>query len=76
MIEFNAAAGLDNPTAAELRAAQSSIAYLGRPLLRQNRGMLANVVFRPRSSLLFSAEYCGCERLSYTMLAIVPSSST
>jgi len=56
-IEFNAAAGVDNPTAAEVRAAQASIAYLGSPLLVQNRGILANVVFRPRSSLLFSAEY-------------------
>ena len=56
-IEFNAAAGVDNPTAAELRAAQASVIYLGHPLLTQNRGILANVVFRPRSSLLFSAEY-------------------
>lgn len=56
-IEFNAAAGVDNPTAGEVRAAQASAAYVGGPLLVQNRGALANVVFRPRSSLLFSAEY-------------------
>jgi hypothetical protein len=56
-IEFNAAAGVDNPTGAEVRAAQASASYLGGPLLMQNRGILANVVFRPRSSLLFSAEY-------------------
>ena len=56
-IELNAAAGVDNPTAAEVRAAQASAAYLGGPLLIQNRGVLANIVFRPRSSLLFSAEY-------------------
>jgi hypothetical protein len=49
-LEFNAAAGLDNPTTAEVRSA-------GNPLLVQNRGALVNFVFRPRSSLLFSAEY-------------------
>jgi hypothetical protein len=49
-LEFNAAVGVDNPTAAEVRAT-------GNPLLVQNRGSLVNFVFRPRSSLLFSAEY-------------------
>jgi hypothetical protein len=49
-LEFNAAAGLDNPMASEVRAS-------GNPLLVQNRGALVNFVFRPRSSLLFSAEY-------------------
>ncbi len=49
-LEFNAAAGVDNPTAAEVRAS-------GNPLLVQNRGALVNLVFRPRSNLLFSAEY-------------------
>lgn len=56
-IEFNAAVGLDNPTAGEVRAASASQPYLFGPLFVQNRGILANVVFRPRSSLLFSAEY-------------------
>ena len=56
-IEFNAAAGVDNPTTSEVRAASASVTYLGGPLLVQNRGALANIVFRPRSSLLFSAEY-------------------
>ena len=49
-LELNAAVGLDNPTTAEVRTA-------GNPLLVQNRGALVNFVFRPRSSLLFSAEY-------------------
>ncbi len=49
-LEFNAAVGLDNPTTGEVRAS-------GNPLLVQNRGALVNFVFRPRSSLLFSAEY-------------------
>jgi hypothetical protein len=50
MLEFNVAAGVDNPTAGEVRAT-------GNPILVQNRGGLVNFVFRPRSSLLFSAEY-------------------
>jgi hypothetical protein len=49
-LELNAAVGLDNPTTAEVRAA-------GNPLFVQNRGVLVNFVFRPRSNLLFSAEY-------------------
>jgi hypothetical protein len=49
-LEFNTAVGLDNPMASEVRAS-------GNPLLVQNRGGLVNFVFRPRSSLLFSAEY-------------------
>jgi hypothetical protein len=56
-LEFNAAVGLDNPTTAEVRAAVASQPYLFGPLFVQNRGGLVNVVFRPRSSLLFSAEY-------------------
>jgi hypothetical protein len=49
-LELNAAFGLDNPTTAEVRAS-------GNPLFVQNRGGLVNFIFRPRSSLLFSAEY-------------------
>jgi hypothetical protein len=56
-LEFNAAVGLDNPTTREVRGAEASQPYLFGPLFVQNRGVLANVVFRPRSSLLFSAEY-------------------
>lgn len=55
-LEFNAAFGLDNPTAAEVRAGEASETYVG-PLLVQNRGILANFIFRPRSNLLFSTEY-------------------
>jgi hypothetical protein len=53
-LELNAAVGLDNPTTAEVRAA---VQAGGSPVLVQNRGALVNFVFRPRSSLLFSAEY-------------------
>ena len=56
-LEFNAAVGVDNPTTGEVRAAAASQPFLFSPLLVQNRGALANFVFRPRSSLLFSAEY-------------------
>ncbi len=56
-LELNAAFGLDNPTTAEVRAAAPSQSFLFGPLLVQNRGALVNFVFRPRSSLLFSAEY-------------------
>jgi hypothetical protein len=56
-IEFNVAAGLDNPTTAEVRAAAPSLPFLFSPLFVQNRGALVNAIFRPRSNLLFSAEY-------------------
>jgi hypothetical protein len=56
-LELNAAAGVDNPTTSEVRAAAASQPYLFLPLFVQNRGALANFVFRPRSNLLFSAEY-------------------
>ena len=46
-IEINTAFGVDNPYP------QS---YLGAPLSR-NRAGFANVIYRPRSDLLFSAEY-------------------
>jgi regulator of replication initiation timing len=55
-LEFNAAFGLDNPTTAEVRAAEASEAYLA-PILVQNRSGLVNFVYRPRSNLLFSTEY-------------------
>jgi hypothetical protein len=71
-LEFNAAVGLDNPTTAELRAATASLPYLFGPLFVQNRGALVNAVFRPRSNLLFSAEY---ERLRTSQLYDVKNSA-
>jgi hypothetical protein len=53
-LELNAAVGLDNPRTAEVR---TSVLAGGSPVLVQNRGGLVNFVFRPRSNLLFSAEY-------------------
>jgi hypothetical protein len=57
-LEFNAAFGIDNPTAGEVRAAAISETYPGvGTLLTQNRAGLVNFVYRPRSNLLFSTEY-------------------
>jgi hypothetical protein len=56
-LEFNAGFGIDNPTAAEARAAGISQLYGVGPLLTQNRAGLVNFVYRPRSNLLFSTEY-------------------
>jgi hypothetical protein len=55
-LELNGAFGLDNPYATDLRAFPSPQAY-GDPGLARNSGSFANVIFRPRSDLLFSAEY-------------------
>lgn len=56
-LEFNGAFGLDNPYANDLRAfASASQSYLPATLA-QNRGALANFIYRPRSNLLFSGEY-------------------
>ena len=55
-LEFNGAFGLDNPYATDLRAFPYAQAY-GNPGLARNFGSFANVILRPRSDLLFSAEY-------------------
>jgi hypothetical protein len=54
--EFNAAFGMDNPFAADLEYFTSSQAY-GDPNLARNKGSFGNMIYRPRSDLLFSAEY-------------------
>jgi hypothetical protein len=55
-LEFNGAFGLDNSYAADLRAFPFPQAY-GDPSLARNSGAFVNVILRPRSDLLFSAEY-------------------
>jgi hypothetical protein len=55
-VEFNAAFGLDNSYAADLKVFSNPMAY-GDPMLARNLGGFTNVIFRPRSDLLFSAEY-------------------
>jgi hypothetical protein len=55
-VELNAAFGIDNPYARDLNYFQQPQSYAGSPLSR-NRAGFANVIYRPRSDLLFSAEY-------------------
>jgi len=54
--EFNAAFGMDNPFASDLKYFPYAQAY-GDPELAKNQGSFANMIYRPRSDLLFSAEY-------------------
>ncbi len=58
-LEFNAAAGQDNPFASEVRAFPFAPYGSGTPAgsVARNQSGLLNVIFRPRSDLLFSAEY-------------------
>ncbi len=55
-LEINAAFGMDNPYAKDLNYFQYPQSYAGVPLSR-NRAGFANIIYRPRSDLLFSAEY-------------------
>ena len=54
--EFNAAFGMDNPYASDLKYFPYAQAY-GGPTLARNQGSFVNLIYRPRSDLLFSAEY-------------------
>ncbi|HLX86316.1 MAG TPA: hypothetical protein VKR59_20630 [Terriglobales bacterium] len=54
--EFNAAFGMENSYASDLRYFQYVHAY-GDPNLARNQGSFVNFIYRPRSDLLFSAEY-------------------
>jgi hypothetical protein len=55
-LEFNAAFGQDNPFAADLRAFSEPQSY-GDPSIARNQSALGNVIYRPRSDVLFSLEY-------------------
>jgi len=55
-LEFNAAFGMDNPYASDLKYFRYAQAY-GDPTLARNQGSFVNMIYRPRSDLLFSAEY-------------------
>jgi hypothetical protein len=63
-VEFNVAFGLDNPYAKDLEYFPSAYSY-GDPTLWRNRAGFANVIYRPRSDLLFSAEYRRIETNSF-----------
>jgi regulator of replication initiation timing len=54
--ELNAAFGLDNPFASDLKYFAYPQSY-GDPALARNQGSFVNMIYRPRSDLLFSAEY-------------------
>ncbi len=56
-LEFNAAVGLDNPFSTDIHAFAPHAQTFGDPTLIKNQGGFFNVIYRPRSDLLFSAEY-------------------
>ena len=55
-LEFNGVFGLDNPFSEDVRWFPAPIGPYGI-VLAANRSEMANVIFRPRSDLLLSAEY-------------------
>jgi hypothetical protein len=55
-IEINAAFGLDNPYAKDLEFFPNAFSY-GEVVFARNHAGFANIIYRPRSDLLFSAEY-------------------
>ena len=54
--EFNAAAGQDNPFSSDVNWANGVRGEFGR-LTARNREAFGNLIFHPRSNLVFSAEY-------------------
>lgn len=56
VVQFNAGYGLDNPFSKQLRQI-APVQNLFYPRLGRNRSAMANVIYRPRSDLLFSLEY-------------------
>ncbi len=54
--EFNAAFGMDNPYASDLKYFAYP-QFVRESILERNRGSFVNMIYRPRSDLLFSAEY-------------------
>jgi len=55
-VEFNAAYGEDNPFSSDLRRFASPYGYSYTPVSR-NQSELVNVIYRPRTDLIFSLEY-------------------
>jgi hypothetical protein len=64
-LEFNAAFGIDNPYAADLKYFYYPQSY-GNPKLARNLAGFVNVIYRPKSDLLFSAEYRQLETYTLT----------
>jgi len=63
--EFNAAFGMDNPYARDLRYFPYVQSY-GNPSLAKNQAAFVNFIYRPRSDILFSAEYRRLKTYSLT----------
>jgi hypothetical protein len=55
-IEFNAVFGQDSTFASDLNALAAEFSYLDANLAR-NRSIFGNVIYRPRSDLVFALEY-------------------
>jgi len=55
-LEFNGAFGLDNPFARDLNHFPYAYSY-GEPILSRNHAGFFNMIYRPRSDLVFAAEY-------------------
>ncbi len=55
-LEFNAAFGQDNPFASDVGTFDDAQSY-GDPTLTRNQAVFGNVIYRPRSDVLFSLEY-------------------
>jgi hypothetical protein len=56
--EFNAAFGMDNPFASDLESSAYARLYGGGSVTQsRNQGSFGNMIYRPRSDLLFSVEY-------------------
>ena len=56
-LEFNVAFGQDNPFAADIRYFGEQSQSYADPFVTRNRSAFGNVIYRPRSNLLFSLEY-------------------
>lgn len=56
VVQLNAGYGLDNPFSNQVRQI-APVQNLFYPRLGRNRSAMANVIYRPRSDLLFSLEY-------------------
>jgi hypothetical protein len=54
--ELNVATGIDNPFAHDLKDFAYAQAY-GDPALARNQASFINIIYRPKSDLLFSGEY-------------------
>jgi hypothetical protein len=56
-LEFNGAFGQDSPFAADIRYFGDQVQSDAPAYFTANRGAFGNVIYRPRSDLLFSMEY-------------------